>query len=598
MRSDHPSSQSKSQTSISEQTDNLRSSQNSSSFKSKQPAVISQSPFQYLSQQPIQLSSSDNRSNLVSQTNPSFLSNLPKESPSNNKSNLTHQSSVRYFGFSSTVPSHLLINKKNIKQTNSLRKYALPQSSGKKHHLQSTIKQMKRAVLEKILFIKTVNVIVGPEASVNNKYDIVQRLASSTHNTPDNINKANVNIRPHTQGQDSLQVSSDKLYSITPTDDNATVTYPEIKKTIYYIIDEYLGDGTFGAVSRIKLLTQQQINQVHATKSFDMSSLLGTPVDNNRNIAYKRVFEESSYQNREIQILKTLNHPNIVKLFGYNYSDLKSKRTSDPNSHNTNEENIEDTDAGQFANLYLEYIPYTLSTFLNNSLAMKTPFTLAIFKSLFSQSLLALNYLHEKNICHRDIKPDNILITKNYKVKICDFGSAKIINKSSKNNLKYITSRPYRAPENLIGMRNYSTLIDIWSLGVVFLETYHCVLYNNNPENTSPNRLNVFIGQNANEVLIDILVKLKVNKSDMKHMKVSQSVQRLITQLRENQCLKTDLDILPNPDTYTFSSDNISDMDINNIKMLKEVLENCICFNYKKRYNAAELLKMKYFFEP
>lgn len=84
------------------------------------------------------------------------------------------------------------------------------------------------------------------------------------------------------------------------------------------------------------------------------------------------------------------------------------------------------------------------------------------------QIFRGLLYLHSKKICHRDIKPQNIL-TNNMEVAICDFGSAKILTPEDKN-LPYICSRCYRAPELIFGSTQYTTMIDIWSVGCVILE--------------------------------------------------------------------------------------------------------------------------------
>lgn len=73
-----------------------------------------------------------------------------------------------------------------------------------------------------------------------------------------------------------------------------------------------------------------------------------------------------------------------------------------------------------------------------------------------------LEYIHSKKISHRDLKPENILYTKEKEtVKICDFGSSKIINEEGKNT-PYIVSRYYRAPELILCITNYTTAIDIW----------------------------------------------------------------------------------------------------------------------------------------
>lgn len=79
-------------------------------------------------------------------------------------------------------------------------------------------------------------------------------------------------------------------------------------------------------------------------------------------------------------------------------------------------------------------------------------------------------YIHALDICHRDIKPQNLLVNrKNARLVICDFGSAKKLVKGEVN-IAYICSRCYRAPELIFGCTNYSPMIDVWSAGCVLLE--------------------------------------------------------------------------------------------------------------------------------
>jgi len=69
----------------------------------------------------------------------------------------------------------------------------------------------------------------------------------------------------------------------------------------------------------------------------------------------------------------------------------------------------------------------------------------------------ALGFLTSKGVCHRDIKPHNILINpENNVLKLCDFGSAKRLN-PNEPNIAYICSRCYRAPELLFGATEYTS---------------------------------------------------------------------------------------------------------------------------------------------
>ena len=81
---------------------------------------------------------------------------------------------------------------------------------------------------------------------------------------------------------------------------------------------------------------------------------------------------------------------------------------------------------------------------------------------------LGLEELHRKDIIHRYIKPANIIVSDNYKIKIVDFG---VSRKTSKNSImtKYIGRSYYIAPE-LINGENYNNKVDIWAFGCIIYE--------------------------------------------------------------------------------------------------------------------------------
>ena len=94
-----------------------------------------------------------------------------------------------------------------------------------------------------------------------------------------------------------------------------------------------------------------------------------------------------------------------------------------------------------------------------------------LFIKLYMYQLFrSLAYIHSHGICHRDIKPQNLLLDPESGIlKLCDFGSAKHLVRGEPN-VSYICSRYYRAPELIFGATDYTTNIDVWSAGCVFAE--------------------------------------------------------------------------------------------------------------------------------
>ena len=90
---------------------------------------------------------------------------------------------------------------------------------------------------------------------------------------------------------------------------------------------------------------------------------------------------------------------------------------------------------------------------------LKQPMPMLQIKLYMYQLLRSLAYIHSVGICHRDIKPQNLLLNPSTGVlKLCDFGSAKILV-AGEPNVSYICSRYYRAPELIFGATNYTTNI-------------------------------------------------------------------------------------------------------------------------------------------
>ena len=194
-----------------------------------------------------------------------------------------------------------------------------------------------------------------------------------------------------------------------------------------YAADKVIGNGSFGVVY-----------QAHTVETGEM-------------VAIKKVFQDKRYKNRELQIMKDLSHPNIVTLKHAFY---------------TNGEKPDEL----FLNVVMEYLSDTVYRMMKYYTKVKLNFPALLVKLYTYQVARGLIYLHESGVCHRDIKPQNLLVdAHSHTVKICDFGSAKKLVQGE-GNVAYICSRYYRAPELIFGATDYTCVIDVWSLGCVMAE--------------------------------------------------------------------------------------------------------------------------------
>jgi cyclin-dependent kinase len=193
----------------------------------------------------------------------------------------------------------------------------------------------------------------------------------------------------------------------------------------YQIISK-LGEGAYGNVYLAEDLKNK--NMKVAVKQLKSSSVEeGVPISSLR----------------EISLLKELSHVNIVKLMDVVHL----------------QNNIV---------LVFEYVETDLKMMLkknkNKGLEPK------LYKSFLYQLLKGIQHIHRMKILHRDIKSENLLISKDNKLKITDFGLARGYGLPIKNFRNDVVSLWYRAPDILLGNENYERSVDMWSVGCIFAE--------------------------------------------------------------------------------------------------------------------------------
>lgn len=202
---------------------------------------------------------------------------------------------------------------------------------------------------------------------------------------------------------------------------------PDRSTEVSYTDTKVIGNGSFGVVYQAKLC------------------------DSGEMVAIKKVLQDKRFKNRELQIMRRLDHCNIVSLLYFFYTSGEKKDEI-------------------YLNLVLEYIPETVYKVARQYSKQKQTIPVTFIKLYMYQLFRSLAYIHSHGICHRDIKPQNLLLDPDSGVlKLCDFGSAKHLVRGEPN-VSYICSRYYRAPELIFGATDYTTNIDVWSAGCVFAE--------------------------------------------------------------------------------------------------------------------------------
>tara|TARA_B100000795_G_scaffold164403_1_gene123655 strand:+ start:173 stop:1471 length:1299 start_codon:yes stop_codon:yes gene_type:complete len=220
-------------------------------------------------------------------------------------------------------------------------------------------------------------------------------------------------------------------------------------------IDRYqkikaIGEGQYGTVWMAKRKLKKKQNKANAhQKRTNLVALKQIKLTSD--ISGAEGFPSTAL--REINVLQSLHHPNIIKVH----------------------EVVVGTTTDQIY-IVMDYVPVELGTLMVSM--GETPFSISDSKCLIVQLLDAIEYMHERLFIHRDIKPTNILYHGNGsnigKLILCDFGLAKRISKPQTVNDPSLTpvvvTLYYRALEILLGDGCYDEAVDVWSIGCVFAE--------------------------------------------------------------------------------------------------------------------------------
>ncbi|KAF8037813.1 hypothetical protein BT93_B0608 [Corymbia citriodora subsp. variegata] len=211
-----------------------------------------------------------------------------------------------------------------------------------------------------------------------------------------------------------------------------TEFFTEYGEASRYHIQEVIGKGSYGVVaSAIDTRTGEKV----AIKKI--------------NDVFEHVSDATRIL-REIKLLRLLRHPDVVEI----------KHIMLPPSRR------------EFKDIYVVF--ELMESDLHQVIKANDDLTPEHYQFFLYQLLCSLKYIHSANVFHRDLKPKNILANADCKLKICDFGLARVSFNDAPSAIfwtDYVATRWYRAPE-LCGsfFSKYTPAIDIWSIGCIFAE--------------------------------------------------------------------------------------------------------------------------------
>ncbi len=191
-----------------------------------------------------------------------------------------------------------------------------------------------------------------------------------------------------------------------------------------YERSEKIGEGTYGIVYKARDTTSGAI------------------------VALKRIRLDTEEEGvpctaiREISLLKELRHENIVKLLDVCHSEKK-------------------------LTLVFEFLEMDLKRFMDKE---SNNLDAATVQHFLRDLLRGVQFCHARNVLHRDLKPQNLLISRDKDLKLADFGLGRAFGIPVKKFTHEVVTLWYRSPDVLLGSTQYGTPVDVWSIGCIFAE--------------------------------------------------------------------------------------------------------------------------------
>uniref|UniRef100_A0A915N1B1 Protein kinase domain-containing protein n=1 Tax=Meloidogyne javanica TaxID=6303 RepID=A0A915N1B1_MELJA len=163
---------------------------------------------------------------------------------------------------------------------------------------------------------------------------------------------------------------------------------------------------------------------------------LGQSLLTGRSVAMKEI------RIREVSLLRNLKHANIVTLHDVVHTD-------------------------SVLTLVFEFVEQDLREYMED---LETLMSIRNVQLFAFQLLRGLSYCHSRRILHRDLKPQNLLVTKGGELKLADFGLARAQSIPTKSYSSEVVTLWYRPPDVLLGSTEYTTHIDMWAVGCIIYE--------------------------------------------------------------------------------------------------------------------------------